>query len=139
MQLLITSVIPAMSTVLICRIAGAGSNICLHYNSQEPSVLLKELSTYRVAVHSIQADLSSASECERLAREAIEWSPSGGIDILVSNAGAGKLKNWLEVGLVRSEKLNSGYYGRVGRAIWHQRPACFHSYQRFASVEHGLI
>jgi NAD(P)-dependent dehydrogenase (short-subunit alcohol dehydrogenase family) len=48
-------------------------------------------------VHSLQADLSSASDCEKLAQEAISWSPSGGVDILASNAGAGKLKNWLEV------------------------------------------
>jgi NAD(P)-dependent dehydrogenase (short-subunit alcohol dehydrogenase family) len=48
-------------------------------------------------VHSLQADLSSASDCEKLAQEAISWSPSGGIDILASNAGAGKLKSWLEV------------------------------------------
>jgi NAD(P)-dependent dehydrogenase (short-subunit alcohol dehydrogenase family) len=59
--------------------------------------LVKELSSYEVSVHCLQADLGSAWDCERLAQEAISWSPSGGIDILASNAGAGKLKNWLEV------------------------------------------
>jgi NAD(P)-dependent dehydrogenase (short-subunit alcohol dehydrogenase family) len=48
-------------------------------------------------VHSIKADLGNAAECERLANEAIEWSPTGGIDILVSNAGAGKRKEWFDV------------------------------------------
>jgi len=50
-----------------------------------------------VSIHNIKADLSSATECERLASEAAKWSPTGGIDILISNAGAGKIKNWLDV------------------------------------------
>jgi len=77
--------------------AAAGANVCVHYNSIEPTSLVKELAAYNVSVHSIQADLSSAAECERLAAEAAQWSPSGGIDILVSNAGAGKMKNWIDV------------------------------------------
>jgi NAD(P)-dependent dehydrogenase (short-subunit alcohol dehydrogenase family) len=48
-------------------------------------------------VHVIKGDLSSVSEVERLGREAIEWSPTGGIDILVSNAGTGKMKDWMDV------------------------------------------
>jgi len=79
------------------EIAAAGANVCVHYNSIEPTSLVKELAAYNVSVHSIQADLSSAAECERLAAEAAQWSPSGGIDILVSNAGAGKMKNWIDV------------------------------------------
>lgn len=45
----------------------------------------------------MQVDLSSVAQCERLAAEANKWSPTGGIDILVSNAGAGKRKDWFDV------------------------------------------
>jgi len=69
----------------------------VHYNSIEPTALLKELPGYNVSFHSIKADLSSAAEVERLASEAAKWSPTGGIDILVSNAGAGKRKDWIDV------------------------------------------
>jgi short-subunit dehydrogenase len=69
----------------------------VHYNSIEPTSLVKELAAYNVSVHSIQIDLSSATECERLAEEASKWSPTAGIDILVSNAGAGKRKDWIDV------------------------------------------
>jgi NAD(P)-dependent dehydrogenase (short-subunit alcohol dehydrogenase family) len=79
------------------KTAAAGANVCVHYNSIEPTNLVKELGTYNVSVHSIQVDLSSAAECERLAAEAAQWSPTGGIDILVSNAGAGKRKDWIDV------------------------------------------
>jgi 3-oxoacyl-[acyl-carrier protein] reductase len=77
-------------------IAAAGANVCVSYNSIEAMELVKELETYGVSVYSIQADLSSAAECERLAAEAIKWNTSGGIDILVSNAGTGKRKDPLD-------------------------------------------
>jgi short chain dehydrogenase len=82
---------------LMQSLAGAGSNICLHYHSHEPTSLVKELAEYEISVHSIKADLSSTAECERLASEAVKWSPTGGIDILISNSGAGKRKNWIDV------------------------------------------
>jgi short-subunit dehydrogenase len=71
--------------------------VCLHYNSKAPLDLVKELSEYNVKVHLIRANLSSASECERVADEAANWSPTGGIDILINNAGTGKVKPWIEV------------------------------------------
>ena len=45
----------------------------------------------------IQANLGDTKECVRLAEEAEEWSPTGGMDILISNAGKGNLTNWLDV------------------------------------------
>jgi len=60
---------------------------------------LNELKDYDVAVHSIKADVGSVKECERLASEAIAWSPTAGVDILISNAGAGKRKDWFDVQL----------------------------------------
>ena len=82
---------------LLTWIGGAGSDVCVHYNSIDPAPLVKELSVYSVSVRSIQADLSSATEVQRLASETSKWSLTGGIDILVSNAGAGKHKDWMDV------------------------------------------
>jgi len=77
--------------------AAAGANVCLQWNTIEPSKLVKELEAYQVSVLSLQVDLSSAAQCEKLAAEASKWSPTGGIDILISNAGAGKRKDWIDV------------------------------------------
>jgi len=60
---------------------------------------LNELEEYGVAVHSIKEDVGSVKECERLAWEAIAWSPTGGVDILISNAGGGKRTDWFDVQL----------------------------------------
>jgi NAD(P)-dependent dehydrogenase (short-subunit alcohol dehydrogenase family) len=67
------------------------------------------LEAYGVSVHAIKADLSSVSEVERLGKEAIEWSPTGGIDILVSNAATGKMKDWMDVRSKLKRVLMAGY------------------------------
>ena len=65
----------------------------MHYHTIEPVDLLKELTAYNISVHSAQGNLSLPSEVETVTSDATKWSHTGGIDFLVSNAGARKRKD----------------------------------------------
>lgn len=69
------------------ELARQGCSIVLNYNTseREARTLQEELRQLGVRTAAIQADISSPEEAERLADEAEAWS--GGIDILINNAG----------------------------------------------------
>lgn len=69
------------------ELAGQGCNIVLNYvRSEDEALSLKaELEGLGVRATAIRADISSEEDVNRLAEQATAWS--GGIDILINNAG----------------------------------------------------
>lgn len=68
-------------------LAAQGADIVLHYNAnaREAFELRKQIEETGVRATTVQADLATAEGAGKLADDALAWS--GGIDILINNAG----------------------------------------------------
>ncbi|WP_397376127.1 SDR family oxidoreductase [Paenibacillus sp. sptzw28] len=86
---LITGSAKGLGKMTALTLARMGCDIVLNYVSseQEAKRLAEDIELLGVKATAIRADIAESSDVERLASEALSWSPNGGVDILVNNAG----------------------------------------------------
>ncbi|MFD1956205.1 SDR family oxidoreductase [Paenibacillus thailandensis] len=84
---LITGSASGLGKRVALMLAAQGANIVLNYNSskREALDLQERLERMGVRAAAVQGDIASAEGAEKLSDEALAWS--GGIDILINNAG----------------------------------------------------
>lgn len=86
---LITGSAKGLGKMTALVLAGMGCDIVINYVTSELEAreLAARIEQLGVRATAIRADIADQTDVERLAREAERWSATGGVDILINNAG----------------------------------------------------
>jgi glucose 1-dehydrogenase len=76
------------------ELARRGADVAVHYAHTEPDETVEEIERSRKRSPTVQGDLSTVEECERVVDEAAD--SLGGLDVLVNNAGVTRALDFLD-------------------------------------------
>ena len=82
---IVTGGAKGIGKAIALKFASEGANIVLNYRSTSPEEVKNEIEAMGVKCLTVQADVSTTDEAQKLVDEAI--AEFGGVDVLVNNAG----------------------------------------------------
>ncbi len=101
------------------ELARQGADVAIHYAHSEPLETVREIENAGRRSATIQGDLSTVHECERVVDEAAV--SLGGLDILVNNAGVTRALDFLETDETTYDEMFDlnikGYFFCARRAV----------------------
>lgn len=94
---LVTGASRGIGRAIALRLAGEGCAVVVHYrdNRAEADTVAEQIRAGGGTAHVLQADLSDVQQTIRLGEQA--WSVSGGLDILINNAGVSGRQHFLSL------------------------------------------
>ena len=84
-SVIVTGGAKGIGKAIALKFASEGANIVLNYRSTSPEEVKNEIEAMGVKCLTVQADVSTTDEAQKLVDEAI--AEFGGVDVLVNNAG----------------------------------------------------
>jgi glucose 1-dehydrogenase/3-oxoacyl-[acyl-carrier protein] reductase len=135
---LVTGAGMGIGQAIAIELARQGADVAVHYAHSKPEETVAEIERAGRKHPTVQGDLSTVGECERVVEEAA--SSLGGLDVLVNNAGVTRALDFLDTDEAVYDEvfdLNmKGYFFCARRAVPFMREAGAGSIVNITSI-HG--